>query len=546
MKILIVIPARGGSKGIPRKNVRLMNGRPLISYAIQTAKGSSFAPDVYVSTDSTEIADVASNYGAKIIKRNENLAGDMVTLDPVIYDALIRTEKENNCTYDLIITMQPTSPLTSVQTLDAAIQKFISEKYNTLISVVNKPHLSWTEKDGRVVPAYKERLNRQQLPPNYLETGAFVIVDRKSISEKSRIGEKVGVFEVPEKESIDIDDATDWVMTETLMKKKKILFRADGYVKLGMGHIYNCITLAYCMTDHEVLFVTREDCELGLKKIIDSKFHYRTIKNDDELFNVIEEYKPDVFVNDCLNTEADYIQKLKTIVPRVVTIEDLGSGAYKADAVLNALYDSPENATDKFYSGYKYVCLRDEFLTMTPKPYSETVQNIVVLFGGTDPANLNEKTYQAAIEIHKQYPNVSFSFITGIGYDCEKHGVLTDEKNNVFVYQNVPVVSKYTKKADIAVTSQGRTIYELASMGIPAIVLSQNPREATHNFATMKHGFLNLGLGEEIDTPTIANTLSWLIETPNVRKNMRDLMLHCDLKSGVERCKKIILGEYND
>ena len=238
--------------------------------------------------------------------------------------------------------------------------------------------------------------------------------------------------------------------------------------------------------------------------------------------------------------------KLKKIIPRVVTIEDLGSGAYKADAVLNALYDSPDNATDKFYSGYKYVCLRDEFLTIKPKSYSEIVQNIVILFGGTDPSNLNKKTYQAVIEIHKQYPEITFNFITGIGYDYIKHGVITDKNNNIFVYPNVPIVSKYTKKADIAVTSQGRTIYELASMGIPSIVLSQNQRETTHNFATMKHGYINLGLGEEIDKKTIANTLMWLIETPNVRKNMRELMLHCDLKSGVERCKKIILGEYND
>ncbi len=546
MKILVVIPARGGSKGIPRKNVRLMNGKPLISYVIETAKRSTFSPDVYVSTDSSEIADISMNYGAKIIDRNESLAGDMVTLDPVIYDALIRCEKENNCSYDYIITMQPTSPLTNVETLDAAIQRIIDEHYNTLLSVVNKPHLSWTVKDGNVTPAYEKRLNRQQLPKNYLETGAFVIVDRESISEFSRFGKNVGVFEVPERESIDIDDATDWIMTEALMKKKKIMFRADGYIKLGMGHIYNCITLAYSMIEHEVLFVTREDCELGLKKIEDSKFKYRTIKNDDDLFNIIEEYKPDIFVNDCLNTDKEYILRLKKIIPRVVTIEDLGPGAYVADAVINALYDSPENATDKFFSGYKYVCLRDEFLTAIPKTYSENVQNIVVLFGGTDPSNLNEKTYQAAIEINKKYQNISFSFITGIGYDCKKHGVITDESKNIFVYPNVPVVSKYTKKADIAVTSQGRTIYELASMGLPSIVLSQNPREATHSFATMRHGFLNLGLGEVVDTETIKNTLIWLIETPNVRKNMHELMLKCDLKTGMERCKKIILGEYND
>ena len=546
MKILVIIPARGGSKGIPRKNVRLMNGKPLISYAITTAKQSSFFPDVYVSTDSTEIADISQNYGAKIINRNEVLAGDMVTLDPVIYDALIRCEKENNCSYDLIITMQPTSPLTTVKTLDAAITKFINEKYNTLISVVNKPHLSWTEKNNQVIPAYEKRLNRQQLPKNYLETGAFVIVDRKSITENSRFGERVGVFEVPEREAIDIDDASDWIITESLMKKKKILFRADGYIKLGMGHIYNCITLAYSMIEHDVLFVTKEGCQLGLNKIIDSKFKYRTIKNDEDLFDVINDYKPDVLVNDCLNTEADYILRLKKSVPRVVTIEDLGSGAYAADAVINALYDSPENATEKFYSGYKYVCLRDEFLTAVPKEYSDKVQNIVILFGGTDPSNLNEKTYKAALKIHNKYPEISFNFITGIGYDFENNGVTTDEQNNIFVYPNVPIVSKYTKNADIAVTSQGRTIYELASMGLPSIVLSQNPRESTHSFATMRHGFINLGLGEKIDSDTIASTITWLIETPNVRKNMHDLMLKCDLKTGLERCKKIILGEYDD
>ena len=166
MKIIVVIPARGGSKGIPRKNIRLMNGLPLISYAIKAALGSSFQPDVYVSTDSSEIADVATKFGANVLMRDPALAGDMVTLDPVIYDAFVKAEKDKHCKYDMIITMQPTSPLTSGDTLDRAIKEFAEKKYNTLISVVNKPHLSWTEKDGKVVPAYEKRLNRQQLPKN--------------------------------------------------------------------------------------------------------------------------------------------------------------------------------------------------------------------------------------------------------------------------------------------------------------------------------------------------------------------------------------------
>lgn len=546
MKILVVIPARGGSKGIPKKNIRLMNGKPLISYVIKTALSSSYDSDVYVSTDSDEIADIAANFGAKILKRDEKLSSDAITLDPVVYDALLKAEKENNCVYDLIITMQPTSPLTTVETLDRAIKRFIEAKVNTLVSVVNKPHLSWTEHQGEIVPAYKKRLNRQQLPKSFLETGAFVITDRKSITEQTRFGAKIGVFEVPEKEAVDIDDTSDWIVAESLLKKKKIIFRADGYVKLGMGHIYNCITLAHAMIEHEILFVTREDCKLGLEKIKASFFPYKTIKNDGELFQIINDYKPDIFVNDCLNTESDYILKLKKIVPRVVTIEDLGSGAYQADAVINALYDPSENATKRFYSGYKYTCLRDEFLTANSKQYSESVSNIVVLFGGTDPSNLNKKTYQAVADLHEKYPSVRFMFITGIGYDYEKNGVVTDKNKNIFVYPNVPVVTKYTKEADIAVTSQGRTIYELASIGVPSVALAQNPREMSHTFANMKHGFLNLGLGTNVDVSTISNTISWLIETPVVRKNMHELMLQCDLRSGLERVKKIILGEYDD
>ncbi len=87
MQILAVIPARGGSKGIPKKNIRLMYGKPLISYSINNAKNSHYITDVFVTTDSDEIAEVAEEYGAEVIKRDKSLSSDLVTLDPVIYHA---------------------------------------------------------------------------------------------------------------------------------------------------------------------------------------------------------------------------------------------------------------------------------------------------------------------------------------------------------------------------------------------------------------------------------------------------------------------------
>lgn len=544
MQILAVIPARGGSKGIPKKNIRLMYGKPLISYSINNAKNSHYITDVFVTTDSDEIAEVAGEYGAEVIKRDESLSSDLVTLDPVIYHAKNCAEKIKNKKYDVIVTLQPTSPLLKVATLDNAIEYFIKGNFDTVISVINKPHLSWGKKENKIVPLYKERKNRQELPPQYFETGAFLIAKSDAVKNNTRIGENVSVFEVPEEESIDIDDKNDWLLTENIMKRKKIIFRVEGYKELGLGHIYNCITLAFSMIEHDTLLVISEKSIEGIEKIRETNLPYKIIKNDRDIDKIIKDFKPDIWVNDCLNTTKEYIESLKSKIKRVVTIEDLGSGIEVADAVINALYDSVNNK--HVYSGYKYVCLRDEFQAEQPVKFSEKVKNVLIMFGGTDPANLNKMLYNSILKFSEKYKDIKFNFITGIGYDNEKNGVITLEDKNIYVYPNVPRVTKYMKHADLAITSQGRTIFELAAMGVPSIVLSQNKREQTHLFARLEHGFLNLGIGKEVDQDLLENTLDWLINTKAIRKNMYDLMLSYQLKEGLQRVKNIIIGDNDD
>lgn len=544
MQILAVIPARGGSKGIPKKNIRLMNGKPLISYSINNAKNSRYITDVFVTTDSNEISEVAEEYGAEIIERDESLSSDLVTLDPVVFHAKNCAEKIKNKKYDAVVTLQPTSPLLKTETLDNAIEYFINGNYDTVISVINKPHLSWGLQENKIIPLYKERKNRQELPPQYFETGAFLIAKADCVKNNTRIGKNVSVFEVDENESIDIDDKNDWLLTENLMKCKKIIFRAEGYKKLGLGHIYNCITLAFSMIEHDVLIVVSEKSVEGIEKIRETNLPYKIIKHESEINKIIEDFKPDIWVNDCLNTTKEYIESLKSKIKRVVTIEDLGSGIEVADAVINALY-KPIN--DKHvYSGYKYVCLRDEFQAEQPAKFSEKVKNVLVMFGGTDPTNLNKRLYNSILKFSDKYKDIKFNFITGIGYDAEKNGVITQKDKNIYVYPNVPRVTTYMKHADLAITSQGRTIFELAAMGVPSIVLSQNKREQTHLFARLEHGFLNLGIGKEVEQNLIENTLDWLINTQAIRKNMYDLMLSYQLKEGLQRVKNIIVGDNND
>jgi len=531
--ILVVIPARGGSKGIPRKNIRLLNGKPLISYGIKNALNSKHSLDVVVTTDDEEIERISKMYGAKIVNRPKELADDKTTLDPVIYHALKEMEREKK--YDIVITMQPTSPLLTSETLDKAIDYFLENDFDSVISVVNRPHLSWTEKEGKIIKNYAERLNRQFLPKNLLETGAFFISRRKVVTENSRLGENVSIYEVQEKESIDVDSPQDWWICEKELSKKNILIRVDGYKEIGMGHIYRGLVLANNFIDHNIVFILSKKSDIGINRIKDSYFQFEIIENNFEIEKHIRKYSANIVINDILNTEERYIKFLKSLNIRVINYEDLGDGARFSDAVINDLYDK-QNDYKNFYWGSDYYIIRDEFLLSKPSNFNETVKEILVLFGGTDPCNLTRKIYN----ITDEFKNINFKFILGMGYP---HLGDIEEKDNVSVIQNVKLMTEYMKTADIAISSNGRTMLELASMAVPTILLSQNTREETHEFGSIKNGFLNLGLGKEINDKTIKETISFLVNTPQIRKQMKEEMLKTDLKNGIKRVRKIIFEE---
>lgn len=539
---LAVIPARGGSKGIPRKNMRLMGGVPLIQYAINNALQCSLIDEVAVSTDSEEIISYVSQFKKiHIVKRDSELAKDATTLDPVVFDAVIQVENKLACKFDVVVTMQPTSPLLKTVTLTRALDAFKKSDRDSFISVVNEPHLSWTNNDGIVVPEYKERLNRQQLPPRYMETGAFLISRREVLTPSSRLGSMVGVFETPKEESTDIDTREDWIVCEALLSRKKIAFRVDGYSSLGMGHVYRTLTLAYALVNHDVCFICNELYKEGIQKLRSANMNVITIKDDDELLDWLSDNKIDILVNDRLDTSIDYVKAIKKRVNRFVSFEDLGEGAHIADAVVNEIYEVGSRYPH-VYTGSDYVCLRDEFLTARPSEYKDEVSRVLVMFGGTDPQNLTQRVYDTAQRYNSTRVNkIRFDFIIGGGY-CHKIPCDCPE-NNIFVFRDVLRVSDYMKKADVAISSQGRTTFELASMGVPTIVLAQNKREQLHTFAQMNNGFINLGLGSEVADDDILNTLKWLIDSGSIRKEMHSLMLRTDLLSGINRVVRIILGE---
>ena len=535
MNILVVIPARGGSKGIPRKNLRLLGEKPLLYYSINNALQSRYNLDIFISSEDDEILNTACKFGAKIHKRDLNIADDETTLDPVIYDCYLHAKKVENKEYDLIITMQPTSPLLSTLSLDNAISEIMdNECIDTIIAAKDATHLSWRKENEQFIPNYTERVNRQYLTPEFTETGAFLITRNTIISENNRIGENVDLALLTEGEEIDIDTYEDWNLCEYYLKRKHILFVVTGNSIVGLGHVYNTLLIANDILNHQITFLVDKESEMAFEAI-KAKNYPVIMQKSDSILEDIKSIAPNIIINDRLDTSDDYVKELKSRKYKVINFEDLGKGCEYADVVINAIY--PEKySVPNHYFGQEYFILRDEFILSKEKNITSEVQNILITFGGVDPNNYTEKVIKS-INNYCLDNNIQINVIAGFGYD--KYNTIK-KYENINVKRNISNISDYMLGADLIFTSAGRTIYEVASIGTPTVVLGQNEREMTHFFASAEYGFSNLGLGYEVSDDELMIEFLRLVNSFESRKSMSDLMKKQDLKSGRKRVQELI------
>lgn len=531
-----IIPARGGSKGIPRKNIRLLDGKPLISYVINAAKNSKYIDVVVVSTDDEEIRLTAEKYGVEVLKRPDELANDEVPLDPVIYYALKKLESDG-LDIENVATIQPTSPLLKAETIDKVFEKLITENRDTVLTAIDDRHLSWSYENGEYKPNYSERKNRQYLPSEYRETGAVLVSRRRVINEFSRIGRNVTLFEVSKEESIDIDSPTDWWVAEKLLKQKTVIIRVDGYKDIGLGHIFRTLTIANQIIDHKLIFLMNQEYRMGIDLVKSQNFRIELFDGKNAAVKIIE-LKPDIVINDILNTEKDYILQLKNAGIKVFNFEDLGEGAEYADGVFNALYPGrvPSN---HFYTGEKYYCARPDFIDADINPVREKVSNILLTYGGADPNNLTLRTLETIANMDYEF---KITIIVGPGYTK-----INELKQKIKLYNKEIVLHQYVRNmaefmldADVIFSSAGRTMYEIAMVGTPAIIIAQNSREMTHLFGHNYNGFINLGLHMDVDSNDIRKSLTRLINDKEMRLLMNRRMLKHDLRKGLERVFSII------
>lgn len=532
MKILAVIPARAGSKGIPNKNIRIIGGRPLIYYSIKNALDSEFITDIIVSTDSPEVRIIAAQMGVKVHWRDKKLCTDAVTLDAVVADAIPK-----DCIWDYVITMQPTSPTLKVKTLDSAIRYTIDNDLDTLISGINVPHLSWGIRDGKKVPNYKERKNRQYLPPCYLETGAFVISRAHVVTSKTRIGEKVDIFEVSENESQDVDTFSDLRSVAAILNAEKVAIYVNGNNQRGIGHIYRALEIAdefYVKPDIYYDINQTDSIVFG-----NTKHNLRPVDGIAELFQICKKEQYSIFINDILTTSIDYMIGLRTVLPKakIVNFEDDGEGQIKADLVFNALYHDTD--LPNVWAGEEYYISGKTFMFYKPIYIKEKVKRIFISFGGADPQNYSDRLlYMVSKPEHKAY---HFVVVLGRAKNNVEALLEYNKYENIEVFYDVNNMPELMISCDIGITSRGRTGYELAMLGIPSIAMAQNRREEKHGFVCNENGFTYIGLNPD-DEIIESNLRMYLGLSQGSRQKFQDKLLSHDLRGGRKRVISLING----
>ncbi len=223
MRVLGIIPARGGSKGVPSKNIIKINGKPLIQYTLDTVTGSRLLKDVFVSTDSDEILELVNKIGGKTLKRSSKNATDTSSVNDVIHEVLKKIDKS----YDIIMLLQPTAPIREPSDIDNVIKMFQDKEVTSVVSVVElddiHPARMYSLCNNRLLPLVPEDMEkrRQDLEPVYLRNGAIYAIRMEAFKEHDKIILPEGTpYIMPQDQWLNIDAPRDIKIAEVFLKKE--------------------------------------------------------------------------------------------------------------------------------------------------------------------------------------------------------------------------------------------------------------------------------------------------------------------------------------
>ncbi len=240
--VIAFIPVRGGSKSIPLKNIKPFCGKPLVCWTIEALEGCPQVDRIVVATDSPEIESVvlSGSYGkVRLYRRSAENATDTSSTESVMLEYLSSSDADTD---DVFMLVQATSPMTRTEDISGGMDLFLSGKYDSVLSCVRSYRFFWNNDGTSANYDYRCRPRRQDFSGNLMENGAFYINTVKGVLESgNRLSGRIGIYEMPEFTSFEIDEPDDWVVMETLMRRH-VLGTAKADLRLFLSDVDGTLT----------------------------------------------------------------------------------------------------------------------------------------------------------------------------------------------------------------------------------------------------------------------------------------------------------------
>lgn len=512
--LLAIVPARGGSKNVPNKNLRSLGGRPLIAHTVEGVRTSRVADRLVVSSDSDAVLRWAELQRVEAHPRPAQLATDETTISEVA--AHVADELDWNGDVGVF---QPTSPFRRAESIVAAVERFRAAGVDSLASCVREPHIYWLDRDGSLehaAPLFQERVNRQYGEHRVLkETGSIQLV-RGEVLRAGRqiVGERHLLFETSLDEALDIDTTEDLVVARRRFEQGTVVFRLRANARVGAGHIYHCLELADELADQRLRFLLR-DCDPFVEALV-TEHGYPFLTETDLPADLESLAGPgrNLVLNDVLDTTEREVLAERAAGFSVVNIEDLGPGARLADWVVNALYPIENGNGNGVVAagGAAYATLRSEFHDLPEKEIRPRAERVLITFGGTDPHRLAAR----CAKLLNGRIDAELKVIIGPGASDEGF------PDDIEVRRHVRSMAAEMMAADLVLTSAGRTVYEVAAAGTPVAVLAQSARDATHAHLSFSSGVIFLGVGPLVDDEHVVGVVRRLLEDYELRVELSE------------------------
>lgn len=527
LRVLAVVPARGGTDTVPYLNLKRLGDKPLLAHTLDAARRAPSLDRVVVSTDDDRLAEVAAGYGASApFRRPADLVRDIPSLKPVIAHAVQAVEAAGD-RFDVVVVLQATSPFREGAAIEEALDRLVAGGFDAVISVDEDRTLSWKQEGDRLVPLFEREGRREEQPPVYRENGAVVVLRRAVVDGPTRFGERVGHLVLDRRAAFTVHDLADFWMAERLLREPRVLFRADGGAALGMGHVFRSLAIADALREQahaDVAFLMSAELPDGIRTVSRHGYPVRAVDGSRpaDFLEHVRDFAPAILINDLRTLPADYLRALShlgtTTVNLVDTPGDLETTEHYEQLIVSVMKEDRETP-EGFYAGPEYAILREQFRGRT-KDVREHARQVLLSFGGSDPQGL---TLLAARALMALPHAVELLAVTGpaFAFHRELEETLQQAPGRVRVVRDSGHMAELMLEADVMVGSGGMSVYEIAALGTPGVILAQNAREDERMREFARHGTVTyLGLGTDVSEEALRDAVSGLLDDLAARRAM--------------------------